>query len=100
MAEVSVRSEDTLYYPAAPYYTLLPSTTPCWEGRRGGSPGGPRCAGNGEGMGLKIFSAAQPEVQSSVFQANILVTFPQVTTRIYEKEDYMSMSNTRIRLST
>ena len=51
------------------------------------------------GMGLKIFSAAQPEVQSSVFQANILVTFPQVTTRIYEKEDYMSMSNTRLDLS-
>ena len=88
MAEVSVRSEDTLYY------TLLHPTTPCCPLLH------PAAAGLGMGMGLKIFSAAQPEVQSSVFQANILVTFPQVTTRIYEKEDYMSMSNTRIRLST
>ena len=85
MAEVSVRSEDTLYYPAGRVVEV---------GALGVD------VALGTGMGLKIFSAAQPEVQSSVFQTNILVTFPQVTTRIYEKEDYMSMSNTRIRLST
>ena len=81
---MSVRSEDTLYYPAGRVVEV-------------GALGVDVVLGTG--MGLKIFSAAQPEVQSSVFQANILVTFPQqVTTRIYKKEDYMS--NTRVSLST
>ena len=61
MAEVSVRSEETIYFPAG---------NAVKEGAVGVD------VGMGTGLGLKIFSGAQPEVQSLfVFLVNILVTF-------------------------
>ena len=61
MAEVSVRSEETIYFPAG---NVVKEGAVAVDVRMG------------TGLGLKIFSAAQPQVQSLfVFLVNIFVTF-------------------------